>query len=252
MSVGEAIAAARESAGLSIAEVSERTRIRGTVIGAIEHDNFVLCGGDVYARGHLRSIAAVIGLDPVPLIEQYDAAHAVVGPTATEVFEAETSTTRERHGANWSAVMAVALVVAVALVTVQVFRSGSDGGRDTTTIANPQPTISEPAPSGSPKPTETKSEVAQATSDVELKVSAMPNAVSWLQVTNSRGAVLFSDNLSDGHSKTFRDDKALKVVVGNAAGVSMVVNGTDVGSPGEAGQVAHLTFTPEDPEGSAG
>ncbi|HVQ87440.1 MAG TPA: RodZ domain-containing protein [Actinomycetes bacterium] len=252
MSLGESIRAARESAGLSIAQVSERTRIRGAVVSAIEQDSFELCGGDVYARGHIRSIAAVIGLDPEPLVAEYDAAHAVTAPTATEVFDAETSTTKERRGANWSAVMATALVIAVGLVAFQVFRSDSDGSRGTTTVANPEPTVTAPETTASPDPEETKTQVAQAPDEVVLKVSAFPNAVSWLQVTNSSGAVLFSDNLSQGQSKTFRDDKALKVVVGNAAGVSLVVNGTNVGSPGAAGQVAHLTFTPNDPEGSAG
>jgi cytoskeleton protein RodZ len=252
VSVGETISTARTKAGLSIAQVAERTRIRGTVVNAIEHDDFSLCGGDVYARGHLRSIANVVGTDAAPLVAEYDEAHAVVPPTATEVFEAETSTRRERRGANWSAVMAAALVVAVGLVTVQVFRADSDGSREPTNLANPAPTISDNEPSGEASPTETKTHVATAPREVVLKVAALPNSTSWLQVTNSAGSVLFSANLSQGQSKTFRDKKALKVVVGNAAGVSLVVNGTDLGAPGASGEVAHLTFRPNDPEGSAG
>ena len=253
MSLGQTISAARSEAGLTIEQVSERTRIRGTVIRAIENDDFSLCGGDVYARGHVRSIAAVVGVDSVPLIAQFDAEHGVIPPTATEVFEAETSTTRERRAPNWSAVMAAALVIAVGLVAVQVFKSDSNGNRGTTTVANPTPSISERTTSQTSAPEQQPTEVAQAPRDeVVLKVSALPDNLSWVQVSAADGAVLFSGTLAHGEAKTFRDHKELHVVVGNAAGVGLVVNGTDLGTPGSSGEVARLTFTPNDPEGSAG
>ena len=138
-SLGESIAQTRDDAGLTIEQVAERTRIRATVIRAIENDDFSLSGGDVYAKGHLRSIAQVLKTDPAPLLARFDEAHGVPAPTVTEVFEAETSTQRERRGANWSAVMAAALVIAVGLVAVQVFRADSDGSRQTTVIDNPTP-----------------------------------------------------------------------------------------------------------------
>lgn len=75
MSIGEALAQARREAGLSVADVSRRTRIRETIISGIERDDFSLCGGDFYARGHIRAIARVIGIDSKPLVEEYDAAH---------------------------------------------------------------------------------------------------------------------------------------------------------------------------------
>ena len=64
MSIGDALAQARSQAGLTIAQVSQRTRIRETIIRGIEHDDFSACGGDFYARGHIRSIARVVGARP--------------------------------------------------------------------------------------------------------------------------------------------------------------------------------------------
>jgi transcriptional regulator with XRE-family HTH domain len=72
--IGGALAEARTEAGLTIAQVSERTRIRETIIRGIEQDDYSACGGDYYARGHIRAIARVVGTDPVPLIKEYDAA----------------------------------------------------------------------------------------------------------------------------------------------------------------------------------
>ena len=75
MGIGGALAEARTEVGLTVTQVSERTRIRETIIRGIERDDYSACGGDYYARGHIRAIARVVGTDPVPLIEEYDAAH---------------------------------------------------------------------------------------------------------------------------------------------------------------------------------
>ncbi len=79
MPIGETLAAARHQAGLTVAEVSERTRIRPTIIRAIEDNDYTSCGGDFYARGNIRDMARVAGIDPEPLIREYDAARRAPG-----------------------------------------------------------------------------------------------------------------------------------------------------------------------------
>lgn len=249
-SIGHEVSAARADAGLSLAQVAERTRIRATVIGEIEADNFVHCGGDVYARGHLRAIGAALGVDPTPWIEAYDAEHGHSAPTATEVFESETAAPSRRRGANWSAIMAAALVVAVGLVVAQVVTT-SDDSRTTTTVAEPEaPPVTDPEES---EPAEKPTPIAEADpEEVVVQVTALPAGISWVQVTRSDGSVAFTGNIGSGQSKTFRDDRYLKLVLGNAAGVELTVNGQDLGAPGGQGEVASLKFTPKDPDGTAG
>jgi cytoskeletal protein RodZ len=84
VSIGAALAEARQRAGLAVAQVSERTRIRETVIRGIEGDDYSGCGGDFYARGHIRSIAKAVGADPGALITEYDAHHRPEFPSAVE------------------------------------------------------------------------------------------------------------------------------------------------------------------------
>jgi cytoskeletal protein RodZ len=72
VTVGETLTEARYQAGLSIDELSERTRIRATVIRSIEQDDYGACGGDLYVRGYVRSIAGAVGIDAQPLIREYD------------------------------------------------------------------------------------------------------------------------------------------------------------------------------------
>ena len=73
MSIGATLAAARRRAGLTVGEVSQQTRVTEPIIAGIEHDDYAACGGDFYARGHIRAIARAVGEDPSPLIDEFDA-----------------------------------------------------------------------------------------------------------------------------------------------------------------------------------
>jgi hypothetical protein len=76
VTVGEALTEARAQAGLSVDELSERTRIRGTVIRSIEEDDYAACGGDLYVRGYVRALAGAVGIDAQPLIREFDSGRA--------------------------------------------------------------------------------------------------------------------------------------------------------------------------------
>src|SRR5579859_6288394 len=103
VSVGDALAQARSRAGLTVAQVSQQTCIRETIIRGIERGDFSACGGDFYARGHIRSIASVVGADPEPIIREYDAARgAPQAISAAEIFLPSTPIKmRERRRPNW-------------------------------------------------------------------------------------------------------------------------------------------------------
>ncbi len=87
MSIGKALAEARRGAGLTVAQVSQRTRIREAIITRIEGDDYSACGGDFYARGHIRAIARAAGADPEPLIRAYDTARQGPPPFPADVNE---------------------------------------------------------------------------------------------------------------------------------------------------------------------
>src|SRR5215472_3254285 len=92
MPIGECLAAARQRAGLSVAQVSKQTSIRETVISSIESGDYSACGGDFYARGHIRAMARVVGTDAEPLIREYDALHRVPGVVSVVSLEELLST----------------------------------------------------------------------------------------------------------------------------------------------------------------
>jgi cytoskeletal protein RodZ len=72
VTVGESLTQARYQAGLTIDELSERTKIRSTVIRSIESGDYAACGGDLYVRGYVRAIAGAVGVDAQGLIREFD------------------------------------------------------------------------------------------------------------------------------------------------------------------------------------
>jgi cytoskeleton protein RodZ len=72
MSAGEMLHAAREARGMSLDDLAQVTKLRASILSAMEQDDFSHCGGLVYARGQLRAMAPVLGLDPDDLIDAFN------------------------------------------------------------------------------------------------------------------------------------------------------------------------------------
>lgn len=282
MTVGQTVARARAAAGLTLDQVAATTRVRAGVIDAIEHDDFRPCGGDVYARGHLKSIAAAVGLDPVEVAADFDAQRGrarassapvepvpqptpVMALTARDGLGGLASTLgmsgreERRSGTNWTAVMALALVVvaAVGLVSMLARRtpaapvagpgSGTSAGPVATpTTPTPSASASTPQASPSASPSTSPTDVVAQADGVTVKLLVTGRA-SWVRVTTGTGTTLYEGTLVNGQSKTFRDKSKIKLLIGNAGAVTLNVNGRDLGSPGSGGQVLKLTFVPGDP-----
>ena len=139
MSIGATLAAARRRAGLTVSDVSQRTRVTEPIIQGIEHDDYAACGGDFYARGHIRAIAHAVGEDPSPLIDEFDSTwRSAAEITAAEVFQsAMPLRKRERRRVRWTAVLAV-LVLAVLGFASYKFVSGV-GRTHPAAAASPRP-----------------------------------------------------------------------------------------------------------------
>jgi cytoskeleton protein RodZ len=238
MALGKVLTDARIAAGLSVADVGAATRVRNAVIAGIEAEEFRLCGGDVYARGHIRAIARALGISPEPLIEEFDSQFADEPITAAEVFEAERTTVRERRGMNWSLAMAAGVVAVVGIaVTSVITRSGGDTAAPTVTPSVSLPT-GNAAPSEPPTPQSTGIEADASGVVVQMSFSGS----SWIRISD-RDQVVFEGIERAGSVRTFRASDSLSVVVGNAGAVRLVVNGDDRGVAGKPGQVLRETFT---------
>jgi cytoskeletal protein RodZ len=220
VSIGDSLAEARRQAGLTITAVGQQTRIRESIIRGIEADDFSGCGGDFYARGHIRSIATAIGLPAEPLIREYDAEHGAPGAMrAADVFEPSTPIKiRERRSPSLSLIVVVVLLAIIGFSAYHLVSSHRTNGavalpRVSATVrpkATPKPS---PSPSPSPTP-----------SDVVIHLTA--NEACWVQLrNNSDGTQIYMGTIPAGSSMTWTEKHAVQMSLGNPGGIVLTVDG---------------------------
>ncbi|GGS46743.1 membrane protein [Planobispora rosea] len=238
MGVGARLAEAREAAGLSVEELSRCTRVREALINAIERDDFSLCGGDFYARGHVRNLSTFLGIDAEAMVHEFDQMHGGVPlpVRASGVFQAERPIKiRDRHALNWTMAMGVALVVVVVFGVVKTM--GGDG--DTTTAEVREISVPAPSPSTSivkaPEPSRKEASLSKpGNGTVVFQVRAERS--TRLTVRDAGGRRLFSGTLPAGKTSVWRAKNGVRVTFADAGAVSLLVNGKELGVPGRPGQ----------------
>ena len=229
MSIGETLAEARRQTGLTIAQVGQRTRIRESMIRAIEQDDFSPCGGDFYARGHIRSIAGVVGIDPAPLIREYDEAHPPATISAGEAFEPMTPIKiRQPRRFPLGVVALVVIVLCAAGAGAYELVSGHGDSHSTAssaatfTPAGTAPKSAPSTPAATPEPAATKAGVPKAV------IVLAASQACWVQLKNSSGQEVFRGTIAAGKTKTWTEKHKVSMVIGNPSGIKLTVDGKNV------------------------
>ena len=237
-SIGDEIRAARKGADLTIAEVADRAKLRVAVLEAIEKDDFSLCGGDTYARGHLKVIAGILRIDSKSLLELFDEKYGKFETALLDLSEKgkrNLEKPSKSTKASWKTLSMIAVAV-IALVTV-VQISGSSPKNEVvsaTSESETPPSAEQPIP-------------ATASAEPEAKVVITGvKSYSWISVSNAAGNSIFTGEVRKGESKEFTDPQLLRFVIGNAGAVTLTVNGEDRGIPGKIGEVVRLQVAADD------
>lgn len=122
--IGTALAKARLRLALTVPQLAERARIPAGVIEAIESGDFSISGGDFYARGQLRTLCRVLGLDVALLLAAYDTEIVAPDPVGHEALVAaltrQHDTSTGVRARRWSAAAAAVLVVALGWALAQL------------------------------------------------------------------------------------------------------------------------------------
>ena len=240
MSLGSMISQARVDARLSIEDLSASTNIRTSLIREMEANNFSHCGGETYARGHIRNIAQRLGVDPQLFLSAFEAEHMQADRSMQDML-VETNAMKqpeESRKVSWKTLSSISVVSLLIVGLIQIIVSNTSSSEIPKPVSSVSPTSTASAtPEASPSGEATLSTGA----GVEVVISAS-RAKSWLFVSDASGRTLFSGQISKGTTKTFTTDVSLNFKIGNAGGVDLVVNGKKVDSVGSDGEVVSLSY----------
>ena len=152
MALGEFLRKAREDAGFSVDELAHLVNLRPGLIKAMESDDFLLCGGDTYARGHIRNIAQITRCNPQELLTMYDEEHAVDSRSLhSQLIDNNAAAIRsENRKLSWKVLVGASVSIVLLIGVAQFVISAVDSEPAATSMVTDEPT---PLPTPTPSPT---------------------------------------------------------------------------------------------------
>jgi len=193
-SVGADLQAAREAAGLSLAEIAARTKIAERHLAAIEQGRFSDLASRTYAVGFSRSYARALGMDETEVAErvrrQIDA-EGYVAPVLQPTFEpGDPARVPPLKVVGW-AVLGIAVVIGLVFAASSSFFSPEGALPSLLPKDEPSKAASNAAPAVVPTP------VAQG----PVTLTALADGV-WFRVKDGAGKTLVERTLAKGESWT--------------------------------------------------
>lgn len=242
MTLGEFLQKAREDAGISIEELAHIINLRPGLIRAMESNDFLPCGGDTYARGHIRNISQATGSNAKELLAMYDAEHSVDSRSIhSQLVDNNAAAIRsENRKLSWKVLVGASLSVVVLIGVAQFALSAIESEPATTSMV-----VDEVQPSPTPTPSPTASAAPTATSSTttgELTLSiAATRGNSNIDIVIG-GVSVYKGPLFQGESKTFVGENSISIYAGNAGDLDLTLNGEKLAPLGERNQEIRKTF----------
>ncbi|SNZ09787.1 protein RodZ, contains Xre-like HTH and DUF4115 domains [Terribacillus aidingensis] len=149
MDIGAKLREARESKGMTLEDVQQRTKIQKRYLKAIEENNHSVMPGDFYTRAFIKEFAQTVGVNPDEVLQQkqQETAAAPVqeereAPSRQERSQARENDRpprRERKGIPYlSSIIIGLLVIAAIVVVVLIYAGGSNDTNDNNTASETQ------------------------------------------------------------------------------------------------------------------
>jgi cytoskeletal protein RodZ len=248
--------------GISLETISARTRIGMGNLLAIEREDHQRLPAVVFVVGYLKAYAQTIGAEPGEAIRRYHASRRAYNDTLRTDAVARAPKRRP-----WFRLCAVlGLLVVVTGLSVFGFNRWQRAARPTAPSVSQAPPPAAEARGGSPAgeqtpasaaaPAEKLSEsppaaVEAAAAPGRLEAGPAPESVGPLALAvlavEETWLKVISDNqrpveylLKPGEKVTLEARRGFNLLIGNAAGLRLTLNGRPVRVPGKSGQVVTL------------
>ena len=242
MTLGQVIRDARIAARLSIEELSESTSVRIGLLTEMENSNFVHCGGDTYARGHLRNIANKVGVDPSEFIKLYNEEHSLENRAIGDLLVENNvmAVPVEKKSISWKVPAAISLSVLFLFGVIQIVTSNQSSDSQPVAAASAAPTAEAsvaPSPTPSPEPS-----ISTEASDGKVKVTlSAVRGNSYIDVIVD-GTRVIKGSLFQGDTKNFEGSRAISVYLSNPAGLDVTHDGELLPPLGGQNEEVRRTF----------
>lgn len=241
--IGEALRQAREAAGLTLAQIAERTKVRPGILADIEADAHDRLPALTYSLGFVKAYARTVGLDPLASAERYRLESQKGDPVPSMI---DLQPLEQKRLPSRGLVLGT---VAALLVLLAGFWAWGAGW------------LTQPLPS----PPETSVDVAAAEPDEAGAATATPTLPApdapvtltateevWLRIADGQ-ETFFMGTMVKGQTMTLPPGRAWTLRTGRAGALAVKVGGTDVaplGGPAE--QVRDVSLKPADLVGRPG
>jgi cytoskeletal protein RodZ len=254
---GDSLRREREIRGITLAEISESTKISKRWLQALENEEFELLPGGVFNRGFVRSYAHFLGIDEEQAVADYVVA-SNEQPPPEDQFPLEIHEKPKSPPLNPKRSMVPVLLAILALVLVvggwtfwvkHKAQVADQHSRTAATVPDQSSSSAsrEAASTNEEKPsnarTETRRTSRESNADPAGSFSVVIKAKqnSWISIA-ADGRTLWEGTLMENNERSVTAGKELVLKTGNAAGIEVSYNGKTLGALGKDKEVRTLTF----------
>jgi helix-turn-helix protein len=204
--IGKRLRDARESRDLSIEEAAWRTRIRPSLLLALEREQFDPLRSVVFVRGALHSYASYLGLDPGEIVRDYTARYEPPEPSSIERLDKEVQIAKKPPRPKW---LLAAVASGIALVVAGVL-GVLGSGQDRTERSLP------------PLPGRVQAESHRVAGPVTVRIEAVRRArITVLE----EGRRVYAGTLARGSVRIFVGPRSIELNVDDGSAVLLTVDG---------------------------
>ena len=272
--LGDYLKSKREAQNITLDEVSQATRIRRTILEAIENNDYDLIPPKVFTQGFIKSYASYLGLDENDVIKRF---YEIMESREKKKEPEEPIQQQPAQPFLTPARLAILGIICIVALTLWLLRKNPQPADDIV-AKNTQKTAStssssvKPPPLSSPevaleergdqtihareepavpeeeflpeaekeKPTVDQTEVVEAAAEpMALRVVATEQV--WMRIQLDQDTP-YEALLKREESLTLKAREKFVIRIGNAGGVELFFNGEPLGNPGKAGEVIDLTL----------
>jgi cytoskeleton protein RodZ len=253
MAFGEQLRRAREASGLSLDELSARTKIRTSVLDAIERSDVARLPSPFYTKSFLRAYAAEVHLAADPIVREYSALFELPPPSPEQRRESPVTrevvpTIAEVVGLIRPALAPAAILALAGVLLFGVFRlSQTDRVASSAPVAEPGAVATSGAAASAPAPdtpAHTDSAVAPSPQPEPLTVEVRPTGLLWLEGT-ADGKRVIRRLLQPREMVAVTAREEITLRIGDAAAFDYSVNGRQGRPLGGPGEVRTIDITPD-------